>query len=255
MLTLDQISFGYNGRPVLADISLDIQSGQMAALLGPNGAGKSTLLRLMNRTLKPQRGRVCLNGQDLRQLSARQIARQIALVEQASRLVWPYTVIQTLKLGRFPHQGWLAPISPPDLEIIHQVLHQTELWELRHRPLNKLSGGERQRALVARALVQQPKILLLDEPSANLDIHQQLKLLEFVQTLAAEQGLAVVLAIHDLAMAARYCQRLVVLHGSRVYADGPIETVLNPDLLWEVFGVQAQLYRDPFNQQWALSVA
>jgi iron complex transport system ATP-binding protein len=255
MLKLDQLSFGYNGRPILAEISLEIQPGQMAALLGPNGAGKSTLLRLMNRTLKPQRGQVALNGQDLQQLSARQIARQIALVEQAARLVWPYTVIQTLKLGRFPHQGWLTPASPQDSEIVHQVLHQTGLWELRHRPLNKLSGGERQRALVARALVQQPKILLLDEPSANLDIHQQLKLLDFVQTLAAKQGLAVVLAIHDLALAARYCQRLVVLHGGRVHADGPIETVLNPALLREVFGVQAQLYRDPFNQQWALSVA
>jgi len=255
MLKLDQLSFAYNGRPVLADISLDIPPGQMAALLGPNGAGKSTLLRLMNRTLKPQRGRVALDGHNLQQLSARQIARQIALVEQASRLVWPYTVLQILKLGRFPHQGWLSPSSPQDLEIIHQVLHQTELWELRHRPLNKLSGGERQRALVARALVQQPRILLLDEPSANLDIHQQLKLLDFVQTLAAEQGLAVVLAIHDLVLAARYCQRLVVLHGGRVYADGPTETVLNPALLREVFGVQAQLYRDPFNQQWALSVA
>jgi iron complex transport system ATP-binding protein len=255
MLKLHHLSFGYNGQPVLGDISLEIQPGQMVALLGANGAGKSTLLRLMNRTLKPWQGRVELNGQDLQQLSPRQTARQIALVEQASKLVWPYTVLQTLKLGRFPHQGWLAPYSEHDLEIVQHVLQQIGLRELQHRPLNKLSGGERQRALVARALVQQPQILLLDEPSANLDIHQQLKLLNFVRSLAAEQKLAVVLAIHDLALAARYCQRLVVLHQGRIYADGPTETVLEPALLQEVFGVQAQLYRDPFHQQWTLSVA
>jgi iron complex transport system ATP-binding protein len=254
MLKLHQLNFGYNGQPILHNISLEIKPGQMVALLGANGVGKSTLLRVMNGTLKPWDGRVELNGQDLQRLSMQQTARQIALVEQVSKLAWPYTVLQILKLGRFPHRGWFAPYNPHDLAVVEQVLRQTDLWELRQRPLNKLSAGERQRVLVARALVQQPKILLLDEPSSNLDIQHQLKLLEFVRSLALEQKLAVVIAIHDLAMAARYCPRLVVLHRGRIHADGPTEAVLNPNLLQEVFGVQAQLYRDPFHQQWALSV-
>lgn len=254
MLKLHQLNFGYNGQPILHNISLEIEPGQMVALLGANGVGKSTLLRVMNGTLKPWDGRVELNGQDLQRLSMQQTARQIALVEQVSKLAWPYTVLQILKLGRFPHRGWFAPYNPHDLAVVEQVLRQTDLWELRQRPLNKLSAGERQRVLVARALVQQPKILLLDEPSSNLDIQHQLKLLEFVRSLALEQKLAVVIAIHDLAMAARYCPRLVVLHRGCVHADGPTEAVLNPSLLQEVFGVQAQLYRDPFHQQWALSV-
>jgi iron complex transport system ATP-binding protein len=153
MLKLHQLSFGYNGQPILQDISLEVEPGQMMALLGANGAGKSTLLRLMNRTLKPWRGQVALNGQDIQALSPRHIACQVALVEQSPKLVWPYTVLQILKLGRFPHQGWLASYTAQDMEIIHNVLRQTGLWELRHRPLHKLSGGERQRALVARALV------------------------------------------------------------------------------------------------------
>lgn len=254
MLKLHQLDFGYNNHPILHNISLEIKAGQIVALLGANGVGKSTLLRMMNGTLKPGSGWVELNGQNLQHLSTRQMARQIALVEQVSKLAWPYTVTQILKLGRFPHRGWFAPYNPQDVAIVEQVLQQTDLWELRQRPLNKLSAGERQRVLVARALVQQPKILLLDEPSSNLDIHHQLKLLNFVRSLATEQNLAVVIAIHDLALAARYCPRLVVLHQGRIHADGPTEAVLNPTLLKEVFGVQAQLYRDPFHQQWALSV-
>lgn len=254
MLSLHEVSVGYNGQPILHDVSLTIEAGQIVALLGANGAGKSTLLRLMNRTLKPWSGQVKLSGRDIWDLSPIDTARQVALVEQANRLAWPYTVKQILKLGRFPHQGWFAPYNSHDLQVVDSLLQQTGLWELQHRQLNTLSGGERQRALIARALAQQPQLLLLDEPASNLDIQHQLKLLEFVRTLSGEQGLAVVVAIHDLALAARYCQRLMVLHRGQLHADGPVEEVLKPDLLAEVFGVQARLYRDPFNQQWALSV-
>lgn len=255
MLSLHEVCIGYKDRPVLHDISLAIQPGQLVALLGANGAGKSTLLRVMNRTLKPWSGRVELAGRDLARLSPTEVARHIALVEQSSRLVWPYTVRQILKLGRFPHQGWFAPYTGHDLQIVDTLLQQTDLWDLQHRQLNTLSGGERQRALIARALAQQPHVLLLDEPASSLDINHQLKLLDFARSLAIQRGLAVVMAIHDLAMAARYCQRLVVIHQGRVFADGVVEDVLKPDLLAEVFGVKAALYRDPHNQYWALSVA
>jgi iron complex transport system ATP-binding protein len=255
MLKLHNLTVGYNGRPILHELSLELQPGQMVALIGANGAGKSTLLHTMNRTLKPWSGWVELNGHNLWRLSPTETARQVALVEQAARLAWPYTVKQVLKLGRFPHQGWFAPYTAHDLQIVDTLLQQTGLWELQDRQLNTLSGGERQLALIARSLAQQPRFLLLDEPSSNLDINHQLKLLEFVRSLVHEQGLAVVIAIHDLSLAARYCQRLVVLHDGRIHADGPIEQVLNPTLLAEVFGVEGRLYRDPFHRQWTLSVA
>ncbi len=254
MLKLDHITTGYNGKPILDNLSLEVKSGQMVALIGPNGAGKTTLLRTINRTYPPWSGQVTLNGHDIWRLPPRQCAQQIALVEQVTKLAWPYTVEQILKLGRFPHQGWFAPLNGRDLSVIEAVLQQTDLIEFRHRPLNTLSGGERQRVIVARAMVQQPKILLLDEPSSNLDISHQHRLLSFVRDLVEQQGLTVVTAIHDLTLAARYCQRLLVLHQGQIYADGPPDAILIPDLLATVFDIEAQLYRDPFNQHWSLSV-
>ena len=255
MLQLSQVTTGYNGQAILEQISLQIEPGQMVALIGPNGAGKSTLLRTMNRLQKPWSGRVSFNEQDIWRLNARQVAQKIALVEQATRLTWPYSVEQILKLGRFSHQGWLARPNAQDLAVVEAVLVQTNLSQFRERPLNTLSGGERQRVIIARAMVQQPQLLLLDEPSASLDINHQHRLLGFVRQLVSETGLTVITAIHDLALAARYCQRLIVLHQGRLHADGPPAQVLNPALLATVFGIEAKLYQDPFNQQWSLSVA
>jgi iron complex transport system ATP-binding protein len=226
----------------------------MVALIGSNGAGKSTLLRTMNRTHQPWRGQVALHGRDLWQISPRQCAKQIALVEQTADLAWPYTVEQVLNLGRFPHQGWFAFPKAQDSQVVQGVLQQTGLTPFRQRLLHTLSGGERQRVMIARAMVQQPQILLLDEPSANLDLNHQHRLLEFVRKLVDEQALTVVTAIHDLALAARYCDRAIVLHQGRLYADGCVESVFKPALFQEVFNVQAQLYRDPLNHHWALSV-
>jgi iron complex transport system ATP-binding protein len=254
MLTLTDLTADYDGIPALRGVSNTIQTGEIVGLIGPNGAGKSTLLRVISRILKPRSGQIQFEGQDIWQMPPRDVARRLALVEQATKLVWPYTVEQVIRLGRFPHQGWFAPLTAQDRRIIEAVIAQNELEPFRDRPLNTLSAGERQRALTARALVQQPRLLLLDEPTSNLDLNYQHRLLNFIQTLVVQDNLTVVVVLHDLALAARYCGRLLLFDQGCLRADGPPEAVLSPDLLASVFGVAARLYRDPINQHWALSI-
>ncbi|MGH2522750.1 MAG: ABC transporter ATP-binding protein [Anaerolineales bacterium] len=252
-LTADRVAFAYNGHPVISDLSLTVAEGEMLGLIGPNGAGKTTVLRALAGQHAPGAGVVLLEGKNVRGLSSLARARRIGLVPQGESLAWPLTVEEIVALGRAAHRGWLLPLSAIDRDVIVWALARTHLTELRDRPVDKLSGGERQRTLIARALTQQPAVLLLDEPTANLDIHHQLQVLDLVRELVAAGKLAAVLAIHDLTLAARYCDRLVLLHAGHAIASGLPEAVLTSDNLRAVFDVQAELYRNPFGQ-WSLSV-
>jgi iron complex transport system ATP-binding protein len=247
------VSFAYNGHTVISDFSLMVVEGEVLGLIGPNGAGKTTVLRTLIGQCVPNVGAVLLDGTNVRALSSLARARHIGLVPQGESLAWPLTVEEIVALGRAAHRGWLLPLSTVDRDVIRWALACTHLTELRDRPVDKLSGGERQRTLIARALTQQPAVLLLDEPTANLDIRHQLQVLDLVRELVATHKLAAVLAIHDLTLAARYCDRLVLLHAGRAMACGSPETVLTPEHLRAVFDVQAELYRNPFGQ-WSLSV-
>jgi iron complex transport system ATP-binding protein len=247
-------AYAVNGRrAVLQAVDFALHSGELVGLIGPNGAGKTTLLRALSRLLRPLQGQVLLQKADIWQLSPRQVARQIGRVPQTANPAWPYTVEHVVGMGRYPHRSWLSPFNGRDAAIVEQALARLQLETLRHRPLNTLSGGEQQRALIARALVQEPGVLLLDEPIANLDIHHQYQVLALVKDLVKRSGLAVLMAIHDLELAARYCDRLVLLNQGRVWAAGPPAEVLQDEHLRTVFGVETQLYRDPLGH-WALSV-
>ncbi len=252
-LTANHVTFAYNGQTVISDLSLAVAQGEVLGLIGPNGAGKSTVLRALAGQCTPNIGAVLLDGKNVRALSSLARARRIGLVPQGESLAWPLTVEEIVALGRAAHRGWLLPLSTVDRDVIAWALACTHLTRLRDRPVDKLSGGERQRTLIARALTQQPAVLLLDEPTANLDIHHQLQVLDLMRELVTSGNLAAVLAIHDLTLAARYCDRLVLLHAGRAIACGSPETVLTSDNLRAVFDVQAELYRNPFGQ-WSLSV-
>jgi iron complex transport system ATP-binding protein len=247
-------AYHINGRKaVLRDVDLALPAGELVGLIGPNGAGKTTLLRALARVLRPQQGQVLLNGKDIWQLKSREVARQIGRVPQSAHAAWPYSVEHVVRMGRFPHRGWLAPFNGKDTIAVDHALQLLGLEPLRQRLLNTLSGGEQQRVLLARALVQEPSVLLLDEPIANLDVNHQHHVLAMVQNLVKEYNLAAMIAIHDLGLAARYCNRLVLLHQGTVWATGPAAKVLHPDHLRAVFGVESQLYRDPAGH-WALTV-
>jgi iron complex transport system ATP-binding protein len=236
-LALSGVSAGYaDGEDVLREVSLSAAAGEVVALVGPNGAGKSTVLRVASRVLRPRGGRVTLDGADLQRCTNRQVAQQVAVVPQRADVPHGMTVRELVGLGRTPHLRLLLGPARGDRKAIEWALEATGASELSERFADELSGGERQRCLLARALAQEPRVLLLDEPTANLDLHYQVSSLELVRGLARDSGLAVMAAIHDLQLAALYCDRVVVLDGGGVIAEGSPEEVLTPGVLRPAFG-------------------
>jgi iron complex transport system ATP-binding protein len=239
------VACAYGAGPVLAGFDLVVEPGRLLALLGPNGAGKTTALRALARLHRPTAGRVELDGRDLWRLSPRACARRIAYLPQGEEVAWPLTVEEVALLGRVPHRGWLAPWQGADRGAVSRVLDRLGLAPLAHRPLGTLSGGERRRALLARALVQEADVLLLDEPTAHLDLRHQVDLLELLGELARRQGLGVVASFHDLNQAARHADELVLLAAGRVVARGSARQVLTAEVLGTAYGLQVDVVADP----------
>ncbi len=253
-LVAKNLTLAYKRQVVVRDLSLAVSGGSVLGLIGPNGSGKTTALRALAGLSQPRCGSVSLDGLVVSRMTAAARARQIALVLQGESHAWALTVDEMVLLGRAPHRGWLLPFSATDHAAVECALSQTGLLPLRGRPLDCLSGGERQRALIARALAQEPAVLLLDEPTANLDLRYQMDILHLVRQLATEKKLAVVIAIHDLTLAARYCDCLALLSSGSIFASGAPSAVLTSENLMSVFGVAGQLYTEP-SGQWAVSVS
>jgi iron complex transport system ATP-binding protein len=214
-IVFDDVSFAYSrGSGAVVDhVSLRIAAGDMVGLLGPNGAGKSTVLRLATRVLRPTGGRLLLQGDELGSLDRREIARRVAVVPQDFSVQFAYTVQQIVEMGRMPRIGTFGIVHSADHQAVLKALESTGMVSLAGRIFNELSGGEKQRALIALALAQDTPILLLDEPTAHLDIRHQIEVLELLRRLNRERGLAVLAALHDLNLAARYFPRLVLFAG------------------------------------------
>jgi iron complex transport system ATP-binding protein len=247
MTTLEahDLTCAYNGRPVLTGLSLTAHPGQVLALIGPNGAGKTTLLRAMARLLRPREGVLLLGDQQVWELSPRAVARQLALAPQSNGDNWPLSVEQAVALGRAPHRGWFLPFSAADHEVVQQAMRRTGLEPLRQRLVTQLSGGEQRRVLLARTLAQEPQVLLLDEPTAHLDLKYQTEILELVRQLAHRDGLAVVITLHDLNQAALCADRLALLAEGRLLAVGESEDVLIPSYLAQAYGVPVVVTQHP----------
>ena len=247
------LAWEIDARRILDGVDLDAGRGQFVGLVGPNGAGKSTLLRAISGILSHVEGTVRLDGDDIRSLSSRMIAANLAIIPQIAPYTSGFTSLELVLMGRYPHLGRFQIEGREDHRIAMEAMELTETGEFAERTMDTLSGGERQRVLVARALAQQPRVLLLDEPTSNLDILHQLKVLDVVRQLV-DDGLAAIAAIHDLNMAARYCDRLVLLQEGRVVVEGRAEDVLTPETIESAFGVKAAVYRDPITGCLAISL-
>jgi iron complex transport system ATP-binding protein len=239
------VSYTRDGATLIAGADLAAEAGTFLGVIGPNGAGKSTLLRLAAGLVAPSAGEITLDGRPLRALPRKQIARLLGYVPQQARLDFPFSVADVVTDGRNPHLGRFQIGGMIDRQIVWEVMEQTGILPLAGRNVQTLSGGEKQQVLIARALAQQPRVLLLDEPTANLDLYHQHATLRLVRWLAAEQGLAVVAAVHDINLAARHCDRLAVLMNGRIVATGPPATTLTRALLANVFAVDAEIAPEP----------
>ena len=246
-LYAEELSAGYSASEamVLHALTLEVREREVVALVGPNGSGKSTLLRALARVLAPRAGVVYLEGKSLRQWPTREVARRLALLPQGPTLAADLTVEELVRLGRSPHQGLLGLPTREDDEAVRRAIAETGIEALAPRRVSELSGGERQRVWVAMALAQEPQVLLLDEPTTFLDLKHQLEVLDLLRNLNQERGLTVVMVLHDLNQAARYCGRVVVLREGEVYADGSPAEVLTPKTLREVFGVEGRVLEAP----------
>jgi iron complex transport system ATP-binding protein len=241
-----EITAGYDrSKDVLDAVSVAVETGQFVGLLGPNGSGKSTLLRVLTRVLPPRLGKVWLDGKEVERWTTLEIARRVAFVPQQESAAFDFTVREIVLMGRYPHRARFRGETAEDYALVAQALEETDALHLQDRPVTELSGGEHRRVLLARALAQQTPLLLLDEPTAHLDVTHQVALLSKVQTLCHEEGKGALAALHDLNQAAEFCDRLVLLCRGKVVAEGTPEEVLTPDNLRRAYDAEACIGPNP----------
>ena len=244
-LGFEGIEFAYGRNPVLRALDLAIAPGSITGILGPNGTGKTTLVRLASAAITPSKGRITLFGDDLATLASRERARRVAVVPQETHPVFEFSVDEIVRMGRSPHLGLLGVESPADLRIAHEAMERCEIVALADRSFRALSGGERQRVLLARALTQEARLLLLDEPTAFLDLKHRLAVYALLAGLRDEHGLTIVVVSHDINLAARHCDRLVLVRDGAVVADGTPSEVLRPEPIRAVYEVDVEITIDP----------
>ena len=244
MLSAEDVSFRYapDGPLVVNGVSVRLAAGALVGILGPNGSGKTTLLRLLSGTRRPSAGRVMLGDQPLDRLSRRDVARRIAVVPQETELAFEYSAIEIVLMGRHPHLGVLTVEGPDDLRIAREALAATGTGHLADRPFHELSGGEKQRIVIAAALAQSAALLLLDEPTASLDLGYQLEVSSLLLRLNQDHGVTMAISTHDLNLAASICRELILMRDGKVLASGPTDTVLTPENVRRLYDVEADVH-------------
>jgi iron complex transport system ATP-binding protein len=244
-IDVDRLTFGYREEPILKALSLAFEEGGFHAIVGPNGSGKTTLLKNLLRHLTPSKGRVRIGGDDLSALRQKELARRIASVPQQAEGQHDFTCSEIVLMGRTPYLGRFARSGPQEEAIVREAMEKTHTWHLRDARLNDVSGGERQRVIIARAIAQRAKIMLLDEPISNLDIHHQVQVLDTVKSLCLSEGITVICVLHDLNLAAQYADRMVLLSRGQVVSEGTPQEVMEADTLADVYGSHFQIIDHP----------
>ena len=248
LLRLENVSLAYKERVVLSNASFEVKPGEMVGLIGPNGCGKSTLLKSITRIINPISGQIFIDGKTVSTINSSDLARIIAVVPQNPFLPDLFNAYELVLMGRTPHLGFFRHESAGDFAQVEQAMADTKTTHLASRYINELSGGEKQRILLARALAQEPKIMLLDEPTANLDINNQVETLDLIYQLCCRKKLIVVIALHDLNLAAQYCDRLIILHQGKIYHHGIPDEVVNSEIIKTVYGADVLVEPHPINR-------
>lgn len=244
MIELNKISFSYNDMPFINDLNLVINKGEILSIVGPNGSGKSTILKNITKKLEYQEGNILIDKDDIRNLSAKKIAKKLAALSQHHGSPSDFTVKQLVLYGRIPHKKWYEPMSDYDKEQINWAMEKTGVMYLADKPVNSLSGGERQRVWIAMTLARNPKILLLDEPTTYLDICHQLEILDLIKELNKELNMTVVMVLHDLNQACRYSHRVCVMKSGNIEKIGEPNKVFSSSLIRDVYKVEAIVAHD-----------
>jgi len=235
-LKTESITLGYGNKKVVEDITLQVMPGQIVGIVGPNGSGKSTILKALCRVLKPQSGTILVNDRNISDIPRKELSLMVGVVPQNPILPSAFTAFEIVLMGRNPHLGLFQYEGQKDLDITWQAMKQTSTDHLAERRIGELSGGEIQCVIIARALAQETEAILLDEPTANLDISRQIEVLELIKGLCQENKLAVAMALHDLNLAVHYCDRLLLINEGRIHSEGPPAKVINNETLEEVYG-------------------
>jgi len=246
-LELQSVGVAYGRNVVVKDLTFQVMPGEMVGLIGPNGCGKSTIIKAISRVIPLQSGKILLDGKDVFKIPRGDLARLLGVVPQMPLLPSTFTAFEIVLMGRNPHLGLLQYEGARDLNITWRAMGRTATQSIAERRIDELSGGEIQRIVIARVLTQEPKSILLDEPTANLDIRHQVEILDLIKNLCLENNLTVVIALHDLNLAAQYCDRLVLINNGQVHAQGTPEEVINSQNIKEVYGADGCVYTHPVN--------
>lgn len=244
-LEAKSLTLGYNDTIIIKELDLEIPKGEITVFVGSNGCGKSTLLRSLARLLKPKSGEVLLEGDVVRHLSTKEIAKRLAILPQGPIAPEGLTVLQLVKQGRYPHQSWLKQWSKEDEKVVNQALEVTQMREFSDRTVESLSGGQRQRAWIAMTLAQNTEIILLDEPTTYLDMAHQIEVLDLLFELNEKEGRTVVMVLHDLNLACRYAHNIVAVSNQGIYSQGRAEDVMTAETVKHVFNMNCEIIKDP----------
>ncbi len=245
VLTIDGVDCSYGSVKVLEDIHFAVESGKFLGILGPNGSGKTTLLRSISRVLKPKKGTIFIGDKDIYQLKSLEVAKQMAVVPQDTPITFDFTALEVVLMGRNPHMPRFRMESSEDLAVAKNSMELTSTWQFANRPVTELSGGERQRVIIARALTQEPQILLLDEPTTHLDICNQLEIMDLLRQLCETKKLLIIAVFHDFNLAARYCDSLILLKKGKIVAVGESNKTLTSENVKKVFNVDTIVKKHP----------
>ena len=249
MISVENIDAGYGGEMIINNVSMDIEKGKFIGLVGPNGSGKTTLLRVISAMLKPASGKVLLNDKNIHNIKKRELAKTMAVLPQDSNLPLPFTVRQIVLMGRFPYLPATGRETQKDFDIADNAMKMADVAHLSDRAITELSGGERQRTLIAMCIAQQPKILLLDEPTSHLDIGHQISVFDLIKKLNEQAEMTVIAVLHDLNLAAEYCHKIMVMSDGKITASGKPEEVLTSKIIREVFDANVMTVTNPTSQK------